>query len=109
MAQELWAKFTAHLDLWGLFGILFQLAFTARFLIQWIASEKSGKSVVPVSFWYWSLIGSTGVLIYGIGRGEPVIILGQAFGTIVYIRNLMLIHRGRGQPPAAPDGPCPPC
>ena len=77
----------------------------ARFLVQWIASERSGKSVIPISFWYLSLIGSTGVLIYGIGRGEPVIILGQVFGTVVYIRNLMLIYRGHAETaddPAAP-------
>ena len=94
MWSELWSKFCANLDLWGLFGVIFQLAFMARFLVQWIASERSGKSVIPISFWYLSLIGSTGVLIYGIGRGEPVIILGQVFGTIVYVRNLMLIYRG---------------
>lgn len=108
MAQELWARFTDNLDLWALFGIIFQLAFTARFLVQWIASEKSGKSVVPVSFWYLSLIGSTGVLIYAIGRADPVIILGQSFGTVVYIRNLMLIYRGRRERPAASNDPLPP-
>jgi lipid-A-disaccharide synthase-like uncharacterized protein len=107
MAHELWAKFTAHLDWWLLFGIIFQLAFTARFLVQWIASERSGQSVIPISFWYLSLIGSTGVLIYGVGRGDPVIILGQAFGTIVYIRNLMLIYRGQAQRPATKGTPPP--
>ena len=95
MWGELWSKFCASLDLWGLFGALFQLAFTARFAVQWIASERSRKSVIPISFWYLSLIGSTGVLIYAIGRGDAVFILGQSFGSIVYIRNLMLIHRGR--------------
>ncbi len=95
MWSELWSKFCANLDLWGLFGVIFQVAFMARFAVQWIASERSGKSVIPISFWYLSLIGSTGVLIYGIGRGEPVIILGQVFGTVVYVRNLMLIYRGR--------------
>jgi len=105
MWSELWDKFCANLDLWGAFGLTFQAAFMARFLVQWITSERSGKSVIPISFWYLSLIGSTGVLIYGIGRGEPVIILGQLFGTIVYIRNLMLIYRGHRSSvndPAAP-------
>jgi len=96
MLSEWWSKFCANLDLWGLFGVAFQLAFMARFVVQWIASERSGKSVIPISFWYLSLIGSTGVLIYGIGIGNPVIILGQLFGTVVYVRNLMLIYRGRG-------------
>jgi lipid-A-disaccharide synthase-like uncharacterized protein len=105
MWSDLWSKFCANLDLWGLFGAVFQLAFMARFLVQWIASERSGKSVIPISFWYLSLIGSTGVLIYAIGRADPVIILGQTFGTIVYVRNLMLIYRGRGQKQAAPADP----
>ena len=105
MWSELWSKFCANLDLWGLFGVIFQLAFMARFLVQWIASERSGKSVIPISFWYLSLIGSTGVLIYGIGRGEPVIILGQVFGTIVYVRNLMLIYRGHREAASDPADP----
>jgi len=105
MWSELWARFCANLDLWGAFGITFQTAFMARFLVQWIASERSGRSVIPISFWYLSLIGSAGVLIYGIGRGDPVIILGQAFGTFVYVRNLMLIYRG--QRPAT-NGPATP-
>ena len=105
MWSELWSKFCANLDLWGLFGVIFQLAFMARFLVQWIASERSGKSVIPISFWYLSLIGSTGVLIYGIGRGEPVIILGQVFGTIVYVRNLMLIYRGHREAACDPTDP----
>ena len=95
MWSELWSRLCENLDLWGLFGVVFQLAFMARFVVQWIASERSRQSVIPISFWYLSLIGSTGVLIYGIGRGDPVIILGQAFGTVVYVRNLMLIYRGR--------------
>ena len=104
MWAELWSRFCNNLDLWGLFGIVFQAAFMARFLVQWVASERSGKSVIPVAFWYLSLIGSGGVLIYGIGRGDPVIILGQMFGSIVYIRNLMLIYRGRkpDQPETTP-------
>ena len=105
MWSELWSKFYANLDLWGLFGVIFQLAFMARFVVQWIASERSGKSVIPISFWYLSLIGSTGVLIYGIGRGEPVIILGQVFGTIVYVRNLMLIYRGHREAASDPTDP----
>lgn len=95
MWSGVWAKFCGNLDLWGAFGLTFQAAFMARFLVQWVASERSGQSVIPIAFWYLSLIGSTGVLIYGIGRGDPVLILGQTFGTVVYVRNLMLIHRGR--------------
>jgi lipid-A-disaccharide synthase-like uncharacterized protein len=95
MWSELSSRFSANLDLWAVFGVTFQTAFMARFLVQWIASERQGKSVIPISFWYLSLIGSTGVLVYGIGRGDVVIILGQCFGTVVYVRNLALIFRER--------------
>jgi lipid-A-disaccharide synthase-like uncharacterized protein len=95
MWSQLWSRFHANLDLWAVFGTAFQLAFMARFLVQWIASERCGKSVIPISFWYLSLVGSTGVLVYAIGRGDVVIILGQCFGTVVYVRNLALIYRER--------------
>ena len=106
MWSELWSRFYANLDLWALFGTAFQAVFMARFLVQWVASERCGKSVIPISFWYLSLVGSGGVLVYAIGRGDVVIILGQCFGTIVYVRNLILIYRERrlarlGSTPAA--------
>lgn len=105
MWSSLSSRFSNNLDLWAVFGLSFQFAFMARFLVQWIASERQGRSVIPVSFWYLSLIGSTGVLIYGIGRGDIVIILGQAFGTIVYVRNLALIYRERRMAAGAPATP----
>jgi lipid-A-disaccharide synthase-like uncharacterized protein len=86
----------ANRTLWEAFGIVFQAVFMARFLVQWIASERQKKSVIPVSFWYLSLVGSTGLLIYAVGIGSVAVILGQLFGTVVYVRNLMLIHRGPG-------------
>jgi lipid-A-disaccharide synthase-like uncharacterized protein len=99
------SRFSSNFDLWAVFGVVFQCAFMARFLVQWVASERQKKSVIPISFWYLSLIGSTGVLIYGIGRGDIVIILGQAFGTIVYIRNLALIYRERRTVAVDPSTP----
>ncbi len=95
MWSSLSSRFSSNLDLWAIFGLIFQFAFMARFLVQWVASERQRKSVIPISFWYLSLIGSTGVLVYGVGRGDIVIILGQAFGTVVYVRNLALIYRER--------------
>ena len=77
---------------WVGIGIFAQLMFSMRFLIQWIASEIKQKSVVPVAFWYFSLFGGLTLLAYGFYRGEPAIILGQMFGSVVYIRNLWLIH-----------------
>ena len=77
----------------GLLGLLGQGLFFSRFLVQWLASEKTGKSVVPVSFWYLSIGGGLLLLVYAIWRKDPVITLGQLVGVFVYVRNLMLIHR----------------
>ena len=82
--------------LWLTVGVLGQLMFTARFLVQWWASEKAGRSVVPVTFWYFSILGSLIVLAYGIHKLEPVIIIGQLPGTVIYARNLWLIRKERG-------------
>ena len=72
-------------------GLAGQLMFSARFLVQWIASEKRKKSVVPISFWFLSLFGSFLLLIYAIYRKDILFTLGQLFGFIVYIRNLLII------------------
>ena len=81
---------------WVIFGLLGQLFFTMRFLVQWLASEKRGSSTVPVAFWYLSLAGGGTLLIYASWyRHDLVFTLGQAFGLLVYTRNLMLIRRGR--------------
>lgn len=83
--------------IWLIVGVVGQLMFTARFLVQWWASEKAGRSVVPVTFWYFSILGSLIVLAYGIHKLEPVIIIGQLPGTIIYARNLWLIRAERLQ------------
>jgi lipid-A-disaccharide synthase-like uncharacterized protein len=105
----MWSKLAANLDFWAVLGLVAQLAFTGRFLVQWIASERAKKSVIPTSFWYMSLLGSAGLLFYAIVRADPVFILGQSFGSVVYVRNLMLIHRGRGEQPSTPADPSSPC
>lgn len=79
--------------IWLIVGLLGQSMFMMRFVVQWIHSERHQKSVIPVSFWYLSLAGGLIVLAYGIHKVEPVIILGQLPGTLVYVRNLMLIRR----------------
>jgi len=76
----------------GLFG---QLLFSARFIVQWIASERKKRSIIPVSFWYFSLGGSALLLAYAIYRKDPVFILGQSAGAVVYVRNLWLIKAAR--------------
>ena len=77
----------------GMLGMAGQILFFSRFLVQWIASEKKGKSTIPLSFWYLSIGGGFLLLVYAIWRKDPVITLGQLVGVFVYVRNLMLIHR----------------
>lgn len=93
------------LDFWAAFGLVAQLAFTARFVVQWIASERAKRSVVPLAFWYFSLFGSTGLLVYAIVRADPIFILGQGLGSFIYLRNLNLIYRERRAAPPEPKGP----
>jgi lipid-A-disaccharide synthase-like uncharacterized protein len=78
---------------WLVLGFVAQALFSARFILQWIASERAGKSVMPVVFWYLSISGSVLLLAYAIYRQDPVFILGQSAGLIVYFRNLYLIGR----------------
>lgn len=96
-----------NLNLWEAFGITFQAVFMTRFLVQWIASERQGRSVIPISFWYLRLAGSAGLLIYAIGIGSLAIMLGQMFGTVVYVRNLVLIHREHHASDASPTAQTP--
>jgi len=79
----------------ALLGLAGQACFFSRFVVQWVASEKNGRSVVPTVFWYLSLAGGIMVLAYAIWRRDPVFTLGQSVGVFVYSRNLMLIHRRR--------------
>lgn len=79
----------------GVLGLVGQACFFSRFLVQWIASERQGRSTVPVTFWYLSIFGGVLVLIYAILRRDAVITLGQAVGVFVYTRNLVLIYRKR--------------
>lgn len=92
-----WQAYFSGMDssdiLWLTIGLAGQAMFMMRFVVQWIHSERHQKSVIPVSFWYLSLVGGLTVLAYGLHRAEPVIILGQLPGTFVYARNLMLIRR----------------
>ena len=81
-------------------GLIGNATFSMRFLVQWYASEKQGESVIPVSFWYWSIGGSIIMCLYFIFRRDPVGILAYLPNSAIYIRNLMLIRRG-GKPPTA--------
>lgn len=76
--------------LWGFFG---QLLFSARFIIQWLVSEYRRMSVIPHLFWYFSLGGGIVLLAYACHKHDPVFILGQGLGLVVYLRNIFLIRR----------------
>ena len=78
-------------------GFTGQGLFASRFIIQWIFSEKLGKSFIPIPFWYLSIFGGVGLLIYAIYRQDPVIITGQSFGIFIYLRNLILIYRRKNE------------
>jgi lipid-A-disaccharide synthase-like uncharacterized protein len=81
--------------IWLLIGLLGQGLFFSRFLIQWWESEREGRSVIPVAFWYFSLGGGLVLLAYSIYKADPVFIVGQGVGLVVYSRNLYLIFRER--------------
>jgi lipid-A-disaccharide synthase-like uncharacterized protein len=81
-----------ELNFWIIFGLAAQGCFFLRFLVQWVYSERRKKSTIPIQFWYLSLIGGLGILIYSIHIMDTVFILGQGMGLVVYIRNLILIH-----------------
>ncbi|HEX2952596.1 MAG TPA: lipid-A-disaccharide synthase N-terminal domain-containing protein [Bacillota bacterium] len=86
-----WLKKPDHI--WVAIGFIGQLVFGARFYVQWLASERAKKSIVPVSFWYLSIVGSFTLLAYAIYRMDPVFIIGQLFGTSIYFRNIALLKK----------------
>ena len=91
---------------WLALGLVGQVLFSSRFLLQWIASERRGRSVVPVAFWWLSIAGSVALLAYALHRRDPVFVLGQVAGLVVYGRNLVLIGREQAaaRPSSRPSG-----
>ncbi|MHC4318773.1 MAG: lipid-A-disaccharide synthase N-terminal domain-containing protein [Planctomycetota bacterium] len=101
-----WLDVTEPWEMWWLLlGLLAQVVFFGRWIIQWVASEVRRESVMPVLFWWCSLLGASMLLVYFVGRREPIGVLGQAIGWTVYSRNLYLIkvrHRPqKADPPGA--------
>ncbi len=90
-------NFFQNLSFWELvfliIGFMGQGLFASRFIVQWLYSEKKGRSEIPVIFWYLSIFGGLGLLTYAIFRKDPVIIIGQLFGVFIYLRNLILIYK----------------
>lgn len=87
--------FVDQFDAWVVLGLVAQFMFTMRFVVQWIASERAQRSVIPFAFWTFSLGGGTLLLVYSIYRKDPVFIAGQALSTFIYIRNLQFALRER--------------
>jgi lipid-A-disaccharide synthase-like uncharacterized protein len=87
--------FLTQLDWWVALGFAAQALFTMRFAVQWIASERAGRSVVPTAFWLFSIGGGLLLLIYALHRRDPVFIAGQGLGVFIYLRNLQFVMRER--------------
>jgi lipid-A-disaccharide synthase-like uncharacterized protein len=104
-----WAETSTTELVWIGIGFGAQGMFFMRFVIQWLASEKAKKSVMPHAFWYWSIAGGSMLLLYSIYRLDPVFIMGQGMGLFIYIRNLQFIRRTkRGAADPADVGTAPP-
>ena len=82
---------------WLVLGFAGQALFSARFLVQWVYSERHKQSIIPVAFWYFSLAGGATLFTYALHIGDPVFILGQSLGVLIYSRNLYFIHKERRQ------------
>jgi len=101
--ESSWLMDALLVDSWfgvwlALFGLAAQVVFMSRMLVQWIASERARRSIVPVAFWWLSLLGAVMMLAYGVMRQDIVIIVAQLFGFLVYARNLWLIYLERRGP-----------
>lgn len=84
-----------HWDWWVVFGLLGQGLFMMRFIYQWLASEKAGKSVMPLAFWVFSILGGLTTFVYACHKADPVFIIGQSSGMLIYLRNLQMVLRER--------------
>jgi lipid-A-disaccharide synthase-like uncharacterized protein len=94
--------FVEKLDFVAMIGLVGQALFTMRFLVQWLASERAGRSIIPLSFWLFSVGGGLVLLAYSLWRRDAVFILGQGLGVFIYLRNISLVMKERrGDAPGA--------
>ena len=92
-----WASISTTELVWLVVGFVAQLMFSMRFILQWIASERARRSIVPETFWYFSLAGGAMLFAYAIYRLDPVFMLGQGMGLFIYARNIHLIWRHKSE------------
>ena len=90
-----WASVSTTELIWLAIGFGAQLMFSMRFIVQWITSERARESIVPEAFWYFSFVGGVMLLAYALHRMDPVFILGQSMGLIIYSRNIYFIWRSK--------------
>jgi lipid-A-disaccharide synthase-like uncharacterized protein len=93
--------FVVQLNWWVLLGYLGQSLFAMRFIVQWVASERVGRSVIPVAFWFFSIGGGVLLFVYSLIIRDPVFIIGQGLGLFVYLRNLYFVFRERKMQPVS--------
>ncbi len=94
-----WANTPTTEIVWLSVGFMAQLMFSMRFIVQWIASERARASIVPETFWYFSFVGGLMLFAYAIYRMDPVFILGQGTGLLIYARNIYFIWTHKSAPP----------
>ncbi|WOI55717.1 lipid-A-disaccharide synthase N-terminal domain-containing protein [Palleronia sp. LCG004] len=92
---------------WLIFGLLGQCLFAGRFVVQWLASERARRSVLPNIFWYFSIGGGLCLLVYAVHRSDPVFVLGQALGLFIYARNLWFVWSEKRNGRSSAQDPCP--
>ena len=95
MVNNFFSEYSTYELIFLAIGFVGQGLFASRFIVQWIYSEKKGKSAIPLIFWYLSIFGGIGLLAYAIFRKDPVIITGQSFGIFIYLRNIFLIYKNK--------------
>ena len=99
--QSWWASTPTSELAWVTIGFIAQFMFSMRFIVQWVATEKARASIIPETFWYFSFAGGTMLLAYAIYRADPVFIVGQAAGLVIYARNIYFIWLGKRDPSTA--------
>ena len=97
----LYEVFVVKLDWWAVLGFFAQALFSMRFLVQWIASERARRSIIPIAFWWFSIAGGLLLFIYSLHRRDPVFIIGQGGGLFIYVRNVMFVLREQRQAAAS--------